>query len=144
LIEKAADLKPCSFWQLHFRRVAMSCSCISIHPSRILLPARPWRATPARPQAAVHVLRLSHGSHLCKVGVWVGLYRCISEGCLRERLYMGRMATGSQVLLRPGHRWANTGAEMTEGPSAITTVPLLPSSWGRRSREHGSSEKRQL
>lgn len=36
-------------------------------------------------------------------------HRCVSEGCRRERLYMGRMATASPVLLRPGHRWANAG-----------------------------------
>lgn len=32
---------------------------------------------------------------------------CVSEGCRHERLYMGRMAANSPVLLRPGHRWAN-------------------------------------
>lgn len=32
---------------------------------------------------------------------------CITEDCTNERIYMGRMAKESEVLLQPGHKWNN-------------------------------------
>lgn len=32
---------------------------------------------------------------------------CITEECRNERIYMGRMAKESEVLLQPGHKWNN-------------------------------------
>lgn len=32
---------------------------------------------------------------------------CESENCRHERLYIGRMAKSSEVLLQPGHKWNN-------------------------------------
>lgn len=32
---------------------------------------------------------------------------CLSEDCKNERIYMGRMAKESEVLLQPGHKWNN-------------------------------------
>ena len=32
---------------------------------------------------------------------------CEHPGCVRERLYMGKMAKHSEVLLQPGHKWNN-------------------------------------
>ena len=44
---------------------------------------------------------------------------CLSEDCSNERIYMGRMAKESEVLLQPGHKWNNlifhnhTGTDMS-------------------------------
>lgn len=32
---------------------------------------------------------------------------CESKDCTKERLYMGKMAKHSEVLLQPGHKWNN-------------------------------------
>jgi hypothetical protein len=32
---------------------------------------------------------------------------CETPGCAQERLYIGKMATSSEVLLQPGHKWNN-------------------------------------
>ena len=32
---------------------------------------------------------------------------CLSDDCNNERIYMGRMAKESEVLLQPGHKWNN-------------------------------------
>lgn len=32
---------------------------------------------------------------------------CESPDCRHERLYIGRMAQNSEVLLQPGHKWNN-------------------------------------
>lgn len=32
---------------------------------------------------------------------------CLTEDCTNERIYMGRMAKESEVLLQPGHKWNN-------------------------------------
>ena len=32
---------------------------------------------------------------------------CMTEDCTNERIYMGRMAKESEVLLQPGHKWNN-------------------------------------
>lgn len=32
---------------------------------------------------------------------------CLTEECRNERIYMGRMAKESEVLLQPGHKWNN-------------------------------------
>ena len=32
---------------------------------------------------------------------------CTSDDCTNERIYMGRMAKESEVLLQPGHKWNN-------------------------------------
>ena len=47
--------------------------------------------------AFIHVEPLINQLHLL----------CITEDCTNERIYMGRMAKESEVLLQPGHKWNN-------------------------------------
>ncbi len=55
---------------------------------------------------------------------------CITEECRNERIYMGRMAKESEVLLQPGHKWNNiifhnhTGRPVMQQRHTLTS-PLL-------------------
>ena len=45
---------------------------------------------------------------------------CESPDCTRERLYMGKMAKHSEVLLQPGHKWNNAVFHNhTGGPTEV-------------------------
>lgn len=45
---------------------------------------------------------------------------CITEECRNERIYMGRMAKESEVLLQPGHKWNNIIFHNHTGTHAFT------------------------
>lgn len=43
---------------------------------------------------------------------------CENPGCRRERVYMGKMAKHSEVLLQPGHKWNNAAFHNHTGAGA--------------------------
>lgn len=54
---------------------------------------------------------------------------CETPGCRTERVYMGKMAKESGVLLQPGHKWNNmvfynhTGLKLVLPPLSCDPVP---------------------
>ena len=47
--------------------------------------------------AFINVAPLMHQLHML----------CVTQDCQNERIYMGKMAKESEVLLQPGHKWNN-------------------------------------
>jgi hypothetical protein len=61
---------------------------------------------------------------------------CENPGCASERLYMGKMAKHSEVLLQPGHKWNNAAFHNHTGEQAAAAAAV------RRCRAWPASQPR--
>ena len=77
--------------------------------------------------AFINVAPLMHQLHML----------CVTPDCQNERIYMGKMAKESEVLLQPGHKWNNIVFHNHTG--TLTYTPLCMLSSRVYTLRHGST-----